>query len=455
MSDVPSKPDKPKEGKPTGARGSRLTPPVATGGTRRDDRGQLHRNAIFWYAVLFFVWIFSRYVGNVVVAVWPEASSWRAAEPDSVAESFLPDSVKLSPSTVLALRVHESTRVDTAGDLDVWVIRPADTLVISKSELLAADTALLSYMSERADPVLVKRHRLGVADDLGAVVAIVVTLIIVAKLARTALRRPDEQWTALSVYVLFAILVILGVEVVDWLVSQPPDPRLVSVFKGVALASAMGGITYTLINIASKWRRAYQRLVRVKRRQQRYLLAKRRAYEKRLEDIWEDDELEERARDNLIKKFEDELEKIDARLDELIIEEMNETDTDLKEAYRQVFLDLRVVHVVMSMLLALGFVVVALALGIDFFTGVGRAGEESEQYAAAILAMAFLVGMFPRVFERFLKGVADRLIGAAEEDDQMGGLPDYDLTGGGKPKAGGDRAGEPETKAGEGDTPAS
>lgn len=404
----------------------------AQNGARVHDTDTKHlRRAIWAYAALFTIWLCARFVDDLLMFDDGLASG-AATSTDSALVEMLPPEIRLPPTAVIDLGVAPTrTAEDTVVGTAVSGFAPAAPVIISRPDLFAADTALLPHLRERTRDLVLDRHRLGLLADVPAFIALIGALAIVSWLASGAVKHHrDDRWSAVSVYVLIALLVILAVEVGEWLVSEPPDRRLLSLFKGVALASAMGGVTYVLINIAAKWREAYQRLVYIRRRERAYLVAKRRRYEEELKGVLTnpDKKDEEDDHEKLIARYEKKLKEIDDRLQELVMEEMDETQPDLKVAYGKVHMDRRVVHVVMSMLLAMGFVVVALALGIDFFTVTPGSGIPHEQYAAAVLALAFLVGMFPRVFERFMKGVADRLIGGADEDEDPLAQPmDFDL----------------------------
>jgi hypothetical protein len=371
---------------------------------RRDDVQKHIAVAIVSYSVLFFVWLAVPFV----VRYWPLAqegpASARASrdliETAVTMESWLPDS--------LLIQVPEGV----VGGNSFWLHRAAIPDV--ENHLIAARDSMQNQISDLW------------VTDLARMLGLLAALLIVTWLAVRSVRLTEIWGTALAVYILAAVLIMLGSEVVEWLAAAPGDRDLVNTFKGVALGSAMGGVTYVLINIGAKWRRLYEDYIRP-RQEERHIL------EERL-DLYRDQWMaasilpakdrvsatELRAQLELDAEFRQVVEEMNNRIETLVLEEADEVYI-LKQSYGKVHLDRRVLHVIMSMLLALGFAVVALALGVDFLDlSEPPPPNGQDMYPAAVLAASFLVGLFPRVFERFMKGVADRLIGSDEEHEEGG-----------------------------------
>lgn len=241
-----------------------------------------------------------------------------------------------------------------------------------------------------------------------------------------SLENPPREWTAASLFLMLGLFVILSAEVVEWLGDVDRTFDIVQIITGVLLGSAIGGVTYVLINVGSRWTLLRNEAFRSYSRSHADMKDLRDKARSAIQNAPKD----KKGWYSPVEPAQVELARRIAKIDKVLVLvgalARNERAPDLVEAYAQVHLNQRILHVLMSMLLAVGFALVAIALGVDFVQPTDVLGNL--RYAALLLGISFLVGMFPRVFITALKGFADRLAdqkpGGKDADDALPMNPD-------------------------------
>jgi gas vesicle protein len=359
------------------------------------------------YSVLAGVWFFAgpiaEWSGRAMLG-WRDEQVWVNLSDDSLLIRLKADSLRVA----LLKDALEPQLPDSA-----WARVVLDTI----------------WRGSRADSMQIMRIPPSRIQRLesGIVLFAVIGVLAFLALAGYMRERREERWAWVTIFVLVGILIVLGAEVIEWLeAGSERQIGVVEMLEGVLLASAVGGITYVLINVGGSVRNLVEGHAQVYRSRREALESCRDQLINEMQEYAVQDQrsnsheqnLHPAVRVNTIKEYQDQIRQLEDDILQALQDETSENKKEISEALMQFSIHRRLFHVLMAMGLAVGVAVLGSSVGVDAFKD--RTGDD----ALIILGVSFLVGMFPRVFETFLKGIADRLVGEeASRKPLKGGAP--------------------------------
>lgn len=382
------------------------TPDSGNGDKGGDDGGTNRRKIlgflaiVFLYSVLGSISFFARPIAEwtgVKVLRWEPEPTW----------------IKLEADSLLVRLEADSVRVDILPDM------ARAQLPDSAWARVALDSTWVGFRAHSVQVMRLPRARIQELED-GIVLFGVLGVLAFLALAGYVREQREDRWAWITIFVLVGILIVLGVEVIEWLkFGAARKFGTVEMLEGVLLASAFGGVTYVLINVGGSVRDLIEGEQRVYRPRRVALEACRDKLIKEMQEkcIAEKPSSDPAAWLRAVQLHQQQIRQLEGDIIKALRDETSEDKQEIIAALNRLSIHRRLFHVLMSMGLATGFAVLASSVGVDAFQ------ERGADDALKVLGFSFLVGMFPRVFESFLRGIADRLVGEEVDQKPPGGSP--------------------------------
>lgn len=236
-----------------------------------------------------------------------------------------------------------------------------------------------------------------------------------------------ERWS----WSLFVVPILVTLFAILQLLLKNGMGQFITLIVLASIGSSLGGLTYIAVSVIGTWRSIHEKLKKTAKENIRYLEKNSDTtnncldeIRKQIEKCCQESDAEDATieinklmkRKRYFEKKREEIQKQINKLNQIIDEDPKWEVVKPKIDFKR-----RMLRIPLAIGLSIGFGLLGALSGIDIIenliksTDTLETGSKTPYYIQA-LGVFFLIGLYPRVFEKLLKELADRLTGEKEDD---------------------------------------